>query len=283
MKAAAAGTLPSLPLNVAVILFPDFELLDVATPGELLGADSTHFNMIYCSLSTGGDSTTNTSTRTPIPIASSCMDVPGKTGTQGPSWNATHRLVYQVDEEKMIDTNPATGSSSSRIISSTESIAMIAHYNSLETPRNWIVPDMLVIPGGKGVREQIHNARLKKWLFQAASQSTTKITFTVCTGSWLLATTGVLDHKRATSNKNALATQAPQLAAPNVDWVLSARWVEYIHPLSEDQHQLFLTSSGVSTGGDAALALITYVAEGETHHMPKILLVMPNGLGIVTR
>jgi len=115
-----------------------------------LGADSTHFNMIYCSLSTGGDSTTNTSTRTPIPMTSSFLEVPGKTtGTQGPSWNmpTTHRLVYQIDEEKMMATNPAIGSSTARIISSTESIE------------------------GK-VCENIHNARLKKWYIGHTSTTT---------------------------------------------------------------------------------------------------------------
>merc|ERR1712176_450693 len=79
---------------------------------------------------------------------------------------------------------------------------------------------------------------------------------TVCTGSWLLGVSGALDGIPATSNKNALRKGEPQKAAPQVLWQLEARWVEHELRHPDGRQTLFITSSGVSAGGDAALALI---------------------------
>ena len=78
----------------------------------------------------------------------------------------------------------------------------------------------------------------------------------MCTGSWLLAAAGALNGRRATSNKRAMAQGYPQTAGPAVFWQPRARWV-----FDEDEAgRLFLTSSGVAAGGDAALALIARLA-----------------------
>ena len=71
------------------------------------------------------------------------------------------------------------------------------------------------------------------------------MTATVCTGSALLARTGLLDHRPATSNKLAWDWVVQQ--GPQVQWVRQARWV--------DDGDI-LTSSGVSAGIDMALSLI---------------------------
>ena len=60
-----------------------------------------------------------------------------------------------------------------------------------------------------------------------------------------MAKAGLLDGKRATTNKRAFDWVASQ--GPNVDWQRKARWVE---------DGKFITSSGVSAGTDMALALI---------------------------
>ena len=72
-----------------------------------------------------------------------------------------------------------------------------------------------------------------------------KLTMSVCTGSWLLAKAGLLDGRRATSNKIyfEMATQQSE----RVDWVPKARWVE---------DPPFFTASGVSAGMDMSLAVI---------------------------
>ena len=67
----------------------------------------------------------------------------------------------------------------------------------------------------------------------------------VCSGSALLARAGVLDGRRATSNKMFFDLARGQ--SEKVDWVTEARWVE---------DGPFVTSSGVSAGTDMALAVI---------------------------
>lgn len=68
---------------------------------------------------------------------------------------------------------------------------------------------------------------------------------TVCTGSLLVAKTGLLNGKKATSNKKALPMVMK--AVPQVDWQKKARWVV---------DGRFYTSSGISAGMDMALGFI---------------------------
>ena len=103
--------------------------------------------------------------------------------------------------------------------------------------------DILVIPGGFGTRPLVKNEAFLKRLALASERSS--ITTTVCTGSALLARTGRLDGRPATSNKIAWDWVVEQ--GPRVRWQRRARWVD-------DGN--VLTSSGQSAGIDMALALI---------------------------
>ena len=68
---------------------------------------------------------------------------------------------------------------------------------------------------------------------------------TVCTGSILLAMTGALDGRQATTNKQDFRVTIP--LGPSVDWVEEARWV---------RDGNIYTSSGVSAGMDMTLAVL---------------------------
>lgn len=103
--------------------------------------------------------------------------------------------------------------------------------------------DILVVPGGFGTRAAVNNDAFLKQLELASARSA--ITTTVCTGSALLARTGRLDGRPATSNKIAWDWVVTQ--GPRVHWQRRARWV--------DDGDV-LTSSGVSAGTDMTLALI---------------------------
>ncbi len=103
--------------------------------------------------------------------------------------------------------------------------------------------DVLLVPGGMGTRREVENAALLQWLARAAGQA--EIVASVCTGSALLAKAGLLDGRRATTNKLAFDWVARQ--RPAVQWQRRARWVE---------DGKFFTSSGVSAGMDMALALV---------------------------
>ena len=103
--------------------------------------------------------------------------------------------------------------------------------------------DILVVPGGFGTRAAVNDDAFLKQIELASARST--ITTTVCTGSALLARTGRLDGRPATSNKIAWDWVVKQ--GPRVRWQRRARWVD------DDD---VLTSSGVSAGTDMTLALI---------------------------
>jgi putative intracellular protease/amidase len=103
--------------------------------------------------------------------------------------------------------------------------------------------DILMVPGGMGTRREVDNTALLHWLAAAAERA--EIVASVCTGSALLAKAGLLDGRKATTNKNAFDWVVSQ--GPNVQWQRRARWVE---------DGKFITSSGVSAGTDMALALI---------------------------
>jgi transcriptional regulator GlxA family with amidase domain len=107
--------------------------------------------------------------------------------------------------------------------------------------------EVLLVPGGMGTRREVGNRVLLDWIARQARQA--ELTTSVCTGAALLARAGVLDGRRATSNKRAFAWVVEQ--GPKVDWVRQARWVD-------DGNML--TSSGVSAGIDMALHLIGRVA-----------------------
>jgi len=110
--------------------------------------------------------------------------------------------------------------------------------------------DILLVPGGPGTRPLVTDAVFIDDLHKTAQAA--EIVATVCTGSALLACTGMLDGRRATTNKAAFDWVAGQ--RPQVDWQRRARWVE-----DGD----ILTSSGVSAGMDMALALIARLHDRE--------------------
>lgn len=103
--------------------------------------------------------------------------------------------------------------------------------------------DVLLIPGGIGTRKEIANPPFMAELKRLAEAS--RLVATVCTGSFLLAKTGLLDGRKATSNKRVF--QLVTNFAPKVNWIAPARWVE---------DGKYFTSSGVSAGMDMALAVI---------------------------
>lgn len=103
--------------------------------------------------------------------------------------------------------------------------------------------DLLLVPGGSGSRKAVQDETLIAWL-REQSQAADLVT-TVCTGSAILARTGLLDGRKATTNKLAFEWVASQ--GPAVDWQPVARWVE---------DGKYFSSSGVSAGMDMALAVI---------------------------
>lgn len=103
---------------------------------------------------------------------------------------------------------------------------------------------ILVIPGGIGTRDLVNDTVFLNMLKHLAEES--QFCLSICTGSALLAKCGVLDNKKATSNKKAL--EWVKQTNENVIWIDKARWVV---------DGKFYTSSGVSAGMDMALGFVS--------------------------
>lgn len=103
--------------------------------------------------------------------------------------------------------------------------------------------DLLFIPGGDAALAAAKDPELMQWIRDASANA--ERVMGVCTGTILLGLTGVLDGRKATTNK--LDFMQTVHLAPNVEWVKEARWVE---------DGKFFTSSGVSAGMDMALAVM---------------------------
>lgn len=167
--------------NVVVILFKDFETLDVFGSVEILGRLKDDFTLRFFS-PTGG-------------ITTSTQNVP---------------IV-------------------------TEALSAISGSGHV-----------LLIPGGLGVVNLVRNEHFINDLKFLARRAL--YILTVCTGSLLLAKTGLLSGKKATSNKRLFSWVVQE--SPDVHWVKKARWVR--------DGQIY-TSSGVSAGMDMTLGFVADV------------------------
>ncbi len=165
-------------MRVGILLFEDFETLDVFGPVEILGRLKEHFQIDFYS-------------------------------ELGETVNNSHGV--SIDTKKL------------ELIS--EGL------------------DIFLIPGGLGTRKEVNNKYLIDLIKQIAGLS--KYVLTVCTGSALLAKTGLLDNRIATSNKRAFDWVITNGA--KVKWIRKARWT------IDDK---FYTSSGVSAGIDMTLGFL---------------------------
>jgi transcriptional regulator GlxA family with amidase domain len=104
--------------------------------------------------------------------------------------------------------------------------------------------DLILVPGGLGTAFQLdESGALITFLRERAPSA--ELTMSVCSGSAILAKAGLLDGRRATSNKQFFDFARAQ--SDKVDWVEQARWVD---------DGPYATSSGVSAGTDMALGII---------------------------
>ena len=113
--------------------------------------------------------------------------------------------------------------------------------NSYHNYRNKI--DTLLIAGGGGVEQALLNKSLLKFLQR--SIATTRRVASVCTGAYLLAETGVLNNKKATTH-----------------WRHTAKLQERYPSIQVEPDAIFIkqgsiyTSAGVTAGIDLALSLV---------------------------
>jgi putative intracellular protease/amidase len=124
-------------------------------------------------------------------------------------------------------------------VTSTQGPKTLAQYGFDDCP----ALDLLLLPGGVGTLVELQNEAMLAFLRQRSAAA--QVTMSVCSGSAILAKAGLLDGRRATSNKQFFTLATTQ--SKKVEWIERARWVE-------DGN--LVTSSGVSAGIDMALAVI---------------------------
>ena len=103
-----------------------------------------------------------------------------------------------------------------------------------------LAPRVLVIPGGKGTRQQLENQRLSTWLPVAVENA--ELVISVCTGSLLLASVGVLDGLRVTTHHTSL--EALRELAPAATIVAGERFID---------NGKIIVAAGIAAGLDASL------------------------------
>lgn len=118
------------------------------------------------------------------------------------------------------------------------------HSQILTLPADQIDPTgVLVLPGGMGTRQLVKDSAFIALIKNLAEASV--YCLSICTGSALLAKAGVLDGKKATSNKKAFGWASSN--SDQVNWQKKARWVV---------DGKYYTASGVSAGIDMSLGFI---------------------------
>ena len=116
--------------------------------------------------------------------------------------------------------------------------------NPTFTIENCPTPDLLLVPGGYGTRQQIHNSTLVNWVKSQAGQ--VELLLSVCTGAFILAKAGLLEGLRATTHYAAV--EELRALAPHTELCPTERYV--------DNGKIIL-SAGVSAGIDMSLYVVS--------------------------
>lgn len=110
-------------------------------------------------------------------------------------------------------------------------------------PQSLDSDSILLLPGGMGTRTLVNNQKFLSTIKDLAQSAA--YVLCVCTGSALLAKTGLLNGRSATTNKMAFDWVVSQ--NDKVSWQKQARWVV---------DGKYYTSSGVSAGMDMSLGFV---------------------------
>jgi putative intracellular protease/amidase len=132
----------------------------------------------------------------------------------------------------------------------TKSLALVADATLADVPH----PDIFVMPGGFGTRELLGDEEVLDWVRTAHETSTW--TTSVCTGSLVLASAGLLNGLEATTHWSAHELLRAFGATPTLQRVV--------------QQGKIVTAAGVSSGIDMALTLAAKIAGEDVAEMIQL-------------
>jgi transcriptional regulator GlxA family with amidase domain len=105
--------------------------------------------------------------------------------------------------------------------------------------------DILVIPGGLGAETvEMYNQPLLQWILQRHQHS--QITFSICTGAFILAEAGLLNGLKATTHWMDIERLTQEY--PHIEVLSDVKYVDEGH---------IITAAGISSGINASLYLIS--------------------------
>ncbi|KAH6639740.1 DJ-1/PfpI family protein [Boeremia exigua] len=199
------------PVHYGILLFPGFQALDVFGPLDVFNSLAMLYNY-------------------PMRLTNLAAN-PGSVPTHHPS---TSTLIPA-------HSNPMSRFSESLVVDRTLDEQLKIQESARDGDRSEEALDVLIVPGGVGVRGDV----TKEIEFVRKMYPRLKAVLSICTGATILARAGILDGRRATTNKRAYKWATS--TGPNVDWAAKARWV-----VDGD----IVTSSGISAGIDASYAFV---------------------------
>jgi transcriptional regulator GlxA family with amidase domain len=120
-------------------------------------------------------------------------------------------------------------------------LSIIATHSYKDVPN----PDIVLVPGGQGISKLVNDEVFISWLQKAHEK--TLYTTSVCTGSLLLGSAGLLKGLKATTHWSSLDALAKYGATPSDKRVV--------------QEGKIITSAGVSSGMDMALHLTALITD----------------------
>ncbi|GAB7049094.1 DJ-1/PfpI family protein [Catenuloplanes indicus] len=119
-------------------------------------------------------------------------------------------------------------------------------------------PDVVIIPGGVGIIDLLHDEAALDWV--RTTHATSRFTTSVCSGSLLLAAAGLLPGMLATTHYTLMEKLAGLGAIPTDERVV-------MH-----LEQRIITSAGVSSGIDMALHLAELLTDTVTAQAMQLMV-----------
>ncbi len=104
--------------------------------------------------------------------------------------------------------------------------------------------DIILVPGGFGTRREMHNPTMLSWVKRHATSA--ELILSVCTGSFVLAAAGLLDHQQATTHH--LRYDILRQTAPTCQVIENQRVVDA---------GKIITSGGIAAGIDMSLHVVS--------------------------
>ncbi|KAI8905013.1 class I glutamine amidotransferase-like protein, partial [Gorgonomyces haynaldii] len=140
---------------------------------------------------------------------------------------------------------------------STVHFPLIAQHDFEDCPKL----DVLLLPGGAGTLREVSNPKILAFLKKQAESC--RFVCSICTGSSLLGQAGLLDGKRATTNKAAF------------DWMQRFGKTEYVWDARFVHDGNIITASGVSAGMDMGAYLAKILFGDKIDQVMKTMLYNP--------